>query len=219
MGELERVLRDGLRGDQVVLQLLVLRQFAGEDVADLVGNLLAVGVDRVAGEVLVVGHLVEDGLDLVRHAAGNLVHLLVLHLLGFLGGLWEGIVGLDLLGDGLGEGVDLVGVELVDLVVGHEHVGLALRNGVLEQLVGGLDLPAVFVGGELQRLVLVPEGGQLGLLPGSHVIDGLLVQPERGSRDQEGGENDGRELFFEFLPHGRGGVMGGECEQDGWEMQ
>ena len=56
----------------------------------------------------------QDRLDFVGHARGDLVDLLVLHLLGLLGRFRERVVGLDFLGDGIGEGVHALDVELLD---------------------------------------------------------------------------------------------------------
>ena len=201
MRKFQRVLRDGLGGLEVVVQLLVFREFGGEDVADLVGDALAVLGDGFAGEVLILRHFGEDRLDAVGHAGGNLVDLFVLHALGFLGAGGEWVVGLDLASDGFGQGVHALGVELLNLLVGAEHVGFATSDGVAEHSVGGFDLLAVFLGGGLERVVLFAERSQFGLLAGGHVGDGLVVKPERGAGDEDGRQKDRRKLLFKFLPH------------------
>lgn len=68
-----------------------------------------------------------------------------------------GVVGLDFLGDGVGEGVHAFNVELLNLFVGAEEIGFALRNRIAEELVGGVDLAAIFFGGRLECVILLAE--------------------------------------------------------------
>ena len=191
MRKLEGVLSHSLSLLQIVVQLLILGEFSGEYIADLVGNALAVLGDRITRQVLIFRHFRENGLNAVRHAGGDLVHLLVLHLLRFLRRFGEGIVGHHLLGDGLGQGVHPLGIELLHLLVRTEHVGLALGDRVPEQLVGRLDLPAIFIRSSLERVVRLALPGDLGLLRRIHLVHGLLVKPKRSADDQQSRKDNG----------------------------
>ena len=205
MRELERILRDRLRLREVVVQGGVAGHLGSEHAADLVGDALTVTVDGLAGEILVLGHLAEDGGNFFRHAGRDLVDLFVLDFLRFLGCLRERIVGLDFVGDGLGELVDLLGVDLGEFLVGHQRIGLALGDRVLEQLVDGLDMAAGFFSRRFHLCVgLLTEGRDFGLLPGSEFSDSLLVEPEGDAENDDGSEEHCGKLFFKLLPHDRG---------------
>jgi hypothetical protein len=57
-------------------------EFAGEHACDLLGDLVGVAVKGFAGEVLIGGDLAKDRLDAFGEAAGDFVHLGVLHGFG-----------------------------------------------------------------------------------------------------------------------------------------
>jgi hypothetical protein len=158
--------------------------------------------DRFAGEILVVGHLREDGRDAFDQTAGHLVDLLILELVGLLGRAGHGAVGSDLLGDRLCELVHPLLIQLLNLLVRHEYVGGALGNGVLEKLVHRLDMPACLLRGGLEFGVgLVAKRGQLSLLSGAKIGNGPLMVPYEDTDDDDGGEYRRGKLFFKLLPH------------------
>ena len=202
VGEGEGFAGDGLGLGEVVVEDLVFGEFGGEHDADLVGDLLAVAGEGFAGEVLILGDVGEDGLDAGGEAFGDLVDLLVLDALGFLGGFGERVERLDFLGDGLGELVDLGLVGLGEFFFAHEGVGGAFFDGVFEEGVDGVDLAAGLFGGGLEfGGVLLADGGEFLLLGGLEGDDAGVGVINGTADDQHENEEEG-ELFLKFGPHG-----------------
>ena len=63
-------------------------------------------------------------------------------------------------------------------------IGVALRDRVAEELVGGVDLAAIFLGGGLECVILLAERDELGALFVAQLGDGLLVDPEGTGNDE-----------------------------------
>ncbi|HEV8422789.1 MAG TPA: hypothetical protein VGQ40_05545 [Chthoniobacterales bacterium] len=93
------------------------------------------------------------------------------------------------------------------LFVGAEHVRFLARDRVTEKFVGRLDLLAILLGCRFERIILLPQRRQFGLLPESHIVDRLTMKPKRRAGDNQGGDDDRGELLFKFLPHEGGDLF------------
>ena len=131
MRKFHGIMRDRLRGEELRIERLIAGHLGREHAADLSGDALAIGVNRLTGEILIFRHLREDGGNFLCHAARNFIHLLVLQLLGFLWGLREWAVRLNFVGDGFGELVNFLGVNFGKFLVRHQGIRLALSDRIL----------------------------------------------------------------------------------------
>ncbi len=202
MAEFHRVLRNRLGRQYLAVQLLVAGHLGGEHAADLVGNALAVFVDFLAGEILVLGHVGQNGRYSFGEPSAHFVDLLILDFLGLFRSLGDLAGGRDFFGNGFGELLDFFRIELGDFLVGHEDVGRAFRDGVFEKLVDGFNVTPGFLGGGLQLgFVFFAQGGDFILAFLVPIFHGLLIKEKTGTTKNEGGENDCGNLIFELLPH------------------
>ena len=169
----------------------------------MVGDLLAVGDDLFAGQILVLGHVGQDGLNALCQASRDFVDLFILLVLGFFRRLGQRVIGLNLVRDGLGELIHAVSVHLRHFLLRHEHIGSAFLDRVLQQCVDVSDLVPRVLGSSLDiRFGLGSQVIDLLLLANRHFINGL-EEPKRSSDDHDRGQDYGGKLLFQFLPHCR----------------
>ena len=179
MRKFHGIMRDGLRVEQLRIERLIAGHLGREHAADLSGDALAIGVDRLTGEILVFRHLREDGGNFLCHAARYFIHLLVLQLLRLLWGLRQWAVRLNFLGDSFGELVNLLGVDFGKFLIRHQGIGLALGDRVLQELVNRFNVPAGLFGGGLQLSIrLRAQSVDFSLLLSGKFTDSFLIEPE-----------------------------------------